>query len=215
MAASKAKSNPRGGRGGSAARAHTSTRKRGKGGRFKAKSNPSSKVVYLTKKNGSSRPRKNSSRGGRGYFRNPNVKDAFNVVKQLGFGGLGAFAVSTVTQIVPIQIESRVGIFISQLLYAIGIGYGATRLLGREAGQTVRIGAFAFVAGNAVQMFMPNLQDKLLSYSPVKAKNPVATLSPAVGAAPLEGISDVEEINPNYFNYADVQEVGPGQFSYS
>lgn len=169
------------------------------------------------------RPAKRNPRrgGGRGYFRNPSARDAVAIVKQLGFGGLGAFAVSTVTQIVPITIESKVGIFISQLLYALGIGWGASKVMGKENGATVRIGAFAFVAGNAVQMWMPDLQQRILEYSPVRAApgaRPVVAAVPGaavVTPTPLDAtLSDVEEVF-SYSGLGDVYEVNRGEFGYA
>jgi hypothetical protein len=192
---------------------------RGRGrGRGRASGERSNGTRTIVKYVQAAPPAKSNGRGRRGrrrarsYFNNPNVSDVIKIAKQLGLGGAGAFLTSTINQISPVQIESKYGIAVLQLLYALGVGWVAEKVLGKDMGATVRIGAFAFVAGNMVQMFAPTLQQRLIDYSPLK---PAATAQPQlpggnVGTPLNTSLSDVEDI----VGLGDVYDIPQGEFGY-
>jgi len=192
---------------------------------------PAAKAAYAMKANKSPKRRvaHYKKRHNPGTF-----AGAGDILRQLGYGGLGAFLVSTATQLVPFNLSSPIMVLLLQLGLSIGVGWLGKKVFGPSQGQIMRIGAFAFTAGNAVQNFLPSLQSTIVSLSPIKAA-PRAALPVASGAgAAVPGtngvelvsgldnvVSDIEQVYPGQFGYAggygymgDVYEVQPGAFGY-
>jgi hypothetical protein len=135
--------------------------------------------------------------------RNPPSKAGIGVIiRQLALGGVGAFAVNTASQFLPIQFNSPVMALVLRAALAYGIGAGATRVMGEANGSIVRIGGFAVVAGEAVNIFMPNLQQRIMQYSPVVAAPRAAigagATAPVVEGSKLSGIVEYDDDGTPY-----------------
>lgn len=192
----------KGGRGrGTAAKSSgaTSSKRRG---RRRAASAPR---TYYAQSNSSRRGRKSAkaSRGRKHYRRNSGVVGSVsNLVGQLFFGGIGAFAASTASLLNPIQPASAVVATLLDLAIALGVAWAGGKVFPKHR-DTIRIGAFAFVAGNIVTRVAPNLQQQIVSLSPVKAPQQLT----AGDAGPIDDtIADVSEVG-GWGGFGDVNQV--------
>lgn len=201
-----------------------------------AKAAPATKVVYRYKAapaaqngrkgKGRGRGRGRSRNGSNSFLRNPSLKSAGAILKELGYAGAGAFGVSTLSQIIPFPVTSPVMILIVQGVLAWIVGWLGGKALGREQGTLMRLGGFAYAAGNFVNNQFPNLQAKILSFSPLRpAAN--AQLPPGAAQAAIatngnggdlssaimtsDQLSDISLAHP-YMN--DISAVQRGRFGY-
>jgi hypothetical protein len=123
-------------------------------------------------------------------------------VGQLFFGGLGAFATSTASQLNPVQPASNLMASALDVLIALGVAWAGGKVFPKHR-DTIRIGAFAFVAGNIVTRYAPTLQQQIVSLSPV---NRAAQQQLNAGNPIDDSIADVTEIMGGP-GFADVNEV--------
>jgi len=150
--------------------------------------------------NGRGRARKT---GRRHYRPNPGILgQASSLVGQLFFGGLGAFATSTASQLNPVQPASNLMASALDVLIALGVAWAGGKVFPKHR-DTIRIGAFAFVAGNIVTRYAPTLQQQIVSLSPV---NRAAQQQLTAGSPIDDTIADVTEVMGGP-GFADVNEV--------
>jgi hypothetical protein len=154
-------------------------------------------------------PGKRKSSRGRGRSRSRHVRrnpgifaGAQNLVGQLFFGGLGAFAASTASLLNPIAAASALVATIMDVGIALGVSWLGGKVFPKHR-ETIRVGAFAFVAGNIVTRYAPNLQQSIVSLSPINRGQLTAGNS---GGVIDDTISDVYEVPAGGFG--DVVEVG-------
>jgi hypothetical protein len=157
--------------------------------------------------NGSGRSgRRGARRSGARHYR-PNPSGIFgtaqNLVGQLFFGGLGAFATSTASQLNPVQPASNLWASCLDVLIALGVAWAGGKVFPKHR-DTIRIGAFAFVAGNIVTRYAPTLQQQIVSLSPI---NRQLTAGSNAGSPIDDEIADVTEVMGGP-GFADVSEVG-------
>lgn len=172
--------------------------------------------------------KRGKSRSRFGRSRNPfSVSGLGEILKELGYAGGGAFGVSTLSQIVPIPVTSPVAILIVQGILSWIVGWLGGKLFGKKNEAMIRTGGFAFAAGNFVQNQFPGLQQKILSFSPIRAARsvagaPAAAIAAGEGAALTDRIMTTDELGDisvlqrgQYPYLSDISSVRPNQFAYA
>lgn len=168
------------------------------------------------------------SRGRYGRSQNPlSVRGFGAILKELGYAGGGAFAVSTLSQMVPIPVTSPLGILICQGILAWIVGWIGGKVFGKANESMIRVGGFAYAAGNFVTNQFPNLQQRILSLSPLNfarsAMVPAGAAQQAAidvtGAPPMtdsimssDELSDISLAHPYL---SDISAVQAGNFGYN
>ncbi len=194
--------------------------KRSGGGQFRARSkNPAT----ATKRNGRPGRRRKTTRS-----RNPFTLSGFGeILKDLGYAGGGAFGVSTISQIVPMPVTSPWMVGLVQVGLSWVVGKLGGWIFGAKNEVKIRNGGFAFTAGNFVQNQFPGFQQKILSFSPIRAARsvagaPAAALAAGDGPPPLQEtimtsdeLNDITNVLPGRFGYmGDITVRQPGQYGY-